>query len=83
MHDLTDCNHFFASCERVFCLELNERPIIVSSNNDGYIVARSDEAKFTGIKIGDPLFNTREITQVALNHAVKASMPLLARGSAQ
>ena len=56
MYALADCNNFFASCERVFHPELNGRPVIVLSNNDGCAVARSNEAKALGITMGDPLF---------------------------
>jgi hypothetical protein len=48
MYALADCNNFFASCERVFRPELNGRPVIVLSNNDGCAVARSNEAKAFG-----------------------------------
>ena len=48
MYALADCNNFFASCERVFRPELNGRPVIVLSNNDGCAVARSNEAKALG-----------------------------------
>lgn len=52
---LVDCNNFYASCERVFKPDLNGRPVVVLSNNDGCIIARSNEAKALGIKMGDPL----------------------------
>ena len=61
MFALADCNNFFASCERVFRPDLNGRPVIVLSNNDGCTVARSNEAKALGIKMGDPLFKIRDI----------------------
>ena len=61
MFALADCNNFFASCERVFRPELNGRPVIVLSNNDGCAVARSNEAKAMGIKMGAPLFKIRDI----------------------
>ena len=48
MYALADCNNFFASCERVFRPELNGKPVIVLSNNDGCAVARSNEAKAFG-----------------------------------
>ena len=47
---LADCNNFYASCERVFNPGLNNKPIVVLSNNDGCIIARSNEAKNLGIK---------------------------------
>ncbi len=58
---LVDCNNFYASCERVFQPSLNGRPIVVLSNNDGCVVARSQEAKALGIKMGVPLFKIRDI----------------------
>ena len=45
MYGLADCNNFYASCERMFAPDLNGRPVVVLSNNDGCIIARSDEAK--------------------------------------
>lgn len=57
---LIDCNNFYASCERVFDPSLAGRPIVVLSNNDGCIVARSAEAKALGIGMGVPLFTCRE-----------------------
>jgi DNA polymerase V len=58
---LADCNNFYASCERVFDPSLNHKPIIVLSNNDGCIVARSNEAKALGIKMGVPYFEIKDI----------------------
>ena len=63
MFALADCNNFFASCERVFRPDLNGRPVIVLSNNDGCAVARSNEAKALGIKMGDPYFKIRHIVE--------------------
>jgi Nucleotidyltransferase/DNA polymerase involved in DNA repair len=63
MYALADCNNFFASCERVFRPELNGRPVIVLSNNDGCAVARSNEAKALGIKMGDPFFKIKDLIQ--------------------
>ena len=51
MFALIDCNNFYASCERVFQPHLNEKPIVILSNNDGCVIARSNEAKDLGIKI--------------------------------
>ena len=53
MYGLADCNNFYASCERMFAPDLNGRPVVVLSNNDGCIIARSDEAKALGLKMGD------------------------------
>jgi DNA polymerase V len=53
---LVDCNNFYVSCERVFRPELNGKPVVVLSNNDGCIISRSNEAKQLGIKMGEPAF---------------------------
>ncbi len=60
---LCDCNNFFVSCERVFRPDLEGRPVVVLSNNDGCIVARSNEAKALGIKMGTPLFQVRDLVR--------------------
>ncbi|MGE0200479.1 MAG: Y-family DNA polymerase [Candidatus Melainabacteria bacterium] len=60
---LADCNNFFVSCERVFRPDLNHRPVVVLSNNDGCIVSRSNEAKQLGIKMGEPLFKIRDLVR--------------------
>jgi len=58
---LCDCNNFYVSCERVFNAKLVNRPVVVLSNNDGCVVARSNEAKALGIKMGVPLFQAQHI----------------------
>lgn len=68
MFALADCNNFFVSCERVFRPELNGRPVIVLSSNDGCVIARSNEAKAIGIKMGEPLFKIKDIVK---RHDVK------------
>ena len=60
---LVDCNNFYASCERVFQPSLAGRPIVVLSNNDGCIVARSQEAKALGIAMGVPLFQAKRLVE--------------------
>lgn len=60
---LADGNNFYASCERVFQPCLQNIPIVVLSNNDGCVVARSEEAKVLGIKMGVPAFEVREIIE--------------------
>lgn len=57
---LVDCNNFYASCERLFNPKLETRPVIVLSNNDGCVIARSQEAKQLGIKMGEPFFKIRD-----------------------
>ncbi len=56
MFALVDANSFYASCERVFRPSLAGKPVVVLSNNDGCIVARSKEAKTLGIPMGEPYF---------------------------
>ena len=70
---LVDCNNFFASCEVLFRPELKGKPVCVLSNNDGCIVARSNEAKALGIKMGMPYFMAKKqfknVTYLSGNHA--------------
>lgn len=61
MFALCDVNSFYASCESVFRPDLRGRPVVVLSNNDGCIIARSAEAKAAGIKMGEPFFKQREL----------------------
>ncbi len=61
MFGLVDCNNFYASCERVFKPWLNGVPIVVLSNNDGCVIARSNEAKALGIKMGVPFFQVKHL----------------------
>ena len=56
---LVDCNNFYASCERVFNPKIENKPVIVLSNNDGCVIARSNEAKALGIKMGEPAFKIK------------------------
>ncbi|WP_455905913.1 Y-family DNA polymerase [Bacteroides nordii] len=61
MFGLMDCNNFYASCERVFNPALNGKPIVVLSNNDGCVIARSNEAKVLGIKMGVPAYQIKDL----------------------
>src|SRR5690348_13915281 len=61
LYALVDCNNFYASCERVFDPTARGVPVIVLSNNDGCIVARSEEAKAVGIEMGQPLFECQNL----------------------
>lgn len=61
LYALIDCNNFYASCERLFQPDLEGRPIVVLSNNDGCVIARSNEAKALGIAMGAPFFKCRNI----------------------
>jgi DNA polymerase V len=58
---LIDCNNFYVSCERVFNAKLYRKPVIVLSNNDGCVIARSDEAKELGIAMGTPSFMIKNL----------------------
>ena len=73
---LVDCNNFYVSCERVFNPRLNGKPVIVLSNNDGCAVARSNEAKALGIKMGDPFFKIRHIIQQHQVHVFSSNYAL-------
>ena len=63
MYGLCDCNNFYASCERVFRPDLVGRPVVVLSNNDGCIIARSNEAKALGIGMGQPFYQVRPLIE--------------------
>ena len=56
MFALVDCNNFYVSCERVFNPKLENCPVVVLSNNDGCIIARSEEAKQLGLEMAEPAF---------------------------
>ena len=56
MFALVDCNNFYASCERVFQPQWKGKPVVILSNNDGCVIARSDEAKSLGLPMGAPAF---------------------------
>ncbi|MFW6699159.1 DUF4113 domain-containing protein [Acinetobacter pittii] len=77
---LIDVNNMYVSCERVFNPSLNDQPVIVLSNNDGCAVARSNESKALGIKMGVPLFQIKDIVQqhnvivLSSNYAMYAEM---------
>lgn len=63
MFALIDCNNFYASCERLFRPDLRNKPIVVLSNNDGCVIARSNEAKALGIAMGEPIFKIRGLIE--------------------
>ena len=77
---LVDCNSFYCSCQRVFDPKLANVPVIVLSNNDGCIIARTSEAKALGIKMAEPYFKARDIIQknrvrvFSSNYALYADM---------
>ena len=60
MIGLADCNNFYASCERVFNPKLKNEAVIVLSNNDGCVIARSNEAKKLGVRMGAPVFKIKD-----------------------
>ena len=63
MFGLVDCNNFYCSCERVFNPALRTSPIVVLSNNDGCIIARSNEAKALGIEMGTPFYQAKGLLE--------------------
>ena len=83
---LIDCNNFFASCERVFRPDLMTLPVVVLSSNDGCAVARSNEAKALGIKMGEPLHELKRrftvIDGVTMKPLIRSSLPQVVAFSA-
>lgn len=73
---LVDCNNFYASCERVFAPKLEGKPIAVLSNNDGCIVARSNEVKALGIAMGVPLYQVKDLLQKNQVHIFSSNYAL-------
>ncbi|TDX02081.1 Y-family DNA polymerase [Dinghuibacter silviterrae] len=73
---LVDCNSFYCSCERVFDPSLHHRPVVVLSNNDGCVIARSQEAKDLGIEMGAPGFQLKnpEVVVFSSNYALYGDM---------
>lgn len=63
MYALVDCNNFFVSCERVFRPQLEGKAVVVLSNNDGCVVARSNESKAMGIRMGTPFYHVRDMVK--------------------
>ena len=76
MYALLDGNNFYVSCERVFRPSLKRVPVVVLSNNDGCAVARSDEAKALGVKMGEPYFKIKHLHDEAGLVALSANFPL-------
>lgn len=69
MYALVDCNNFFVSCERVFRPDLRDKPVVVLSGNDGCVVARSNEVKKLGIKMGVPFYQIqKEVEKYGIVH---------------
>ncbi|MBQ4589304.1 MAG: Y-family DNA polymerase, partial [Bacteroidaceae bacterium] len=63
MFGLADCNNFYCSCERVFHPDLRNKPVVVLSNNDGCVIARSEESKALGIKMGDVFYQVKDVLE--------------------
>lgn len=61
---LCDCNNFFVSCERLFRPDLEGRPVVVLSSNDGVVISRSNEVKALGVKMGEPYFKVRSFLEM-------------------
>ncbi|MDO9400895.1 MAG: Y-family DNA polymerase [Polaromonas sp.] len=76
MYALVDGNNFYVSCERAFRPSLKNRPVVVLSNSDGCAIARSDEAKALGIKMGQPWFECRQLADEAGLVALSANFTL-------
>ncbi len=80
MMALVDCNNFYVSCERLFAPSLKGKPVVVLSNNDGCVIARSDEAKALGIEMGTPafmraeFFNKNNVQIFSSNYALYGSL---------
>jgi DNA polymerase V len=76
MFALVDCNNFYASCERVFQPRLRNQPIVVLSNNDGCVIARSNEAKKLGVPMGAPSFEYKELFEKNNIHVFSSNYAL-------
>ena len=76
MFALVDGNNFYVSCERVFRPSLNNRPVVVLSNNDGCAIARSNEAKALGIAMGAPWVSIKHLAKDADLVALSANFGL-------
>jgi DNA polymerase V len=76
MYALIDCNNFYASCERLFRPDLRDKPIVILSNNDGCVIARSNEAKALGIKMGEPFFQVKALCKQHKVHVFSSNYTL-------
>ena len=76
MFALVDCNNFYVSCERVFNPKLENCPVVVLSNNDGCIIARSEEAKQLGLKMAEPAFKKTRFLQEQGVHVFSSNYTL-------
>ena len=73
---LIDCNSFYVSCERLFKPKINNKPVVVLSNNDGCVISRSTEAKKLGIKMGEPYFKVKELVKKNKVHIFSSNYAL-------
>ena len=80
---LGDCNNFYVSCERSFNPALNGQPVVVLSNRDGAIVARSDEVKRLNIGMGQPFFEIQQLRQEHGIHCFSSNYVLYGSMSAR
>ncbi len=76
MFALVDCNNFYASCERVFNPNLQGKPVAILSNNDGCVIARSDEVKNLGLPMGAPAFKYKSFFKANKVHVFSSNYPL-------
>ena len=76
MFALVDCNNFYASCERMFNPSLNGKPVVVLSNNDGCVIARSNEAKALGVGMAVPAFQIQHLVERNQIAVFSANFPL-------
>lgn len=76
MFALVDCNNFYASCERVFQPQLNNKPVAILSNNDGCVISRSDEAKVLKLPMGAPAFKYEAFFKANNIHVFSSNYPL-------
>ena len=83
MYALVDCNNFYASCERVFNPNLQHKPVAILSNNDGCVIARSDEAKKLNLPMGAPIFKWRNFCEHHKIEILSSNFPLYGDMSAR
>ena len=83
MYALVDCNNFYASCERVFNPGLQNKPVAVLSNNDGCIIARSDEVKKLNLPMGAPIFKWKDFCKHHKVTVLSSNYPLYGDMSAR
>lgn len=76
MFAIVDCNNFYASCERLFRPDLRNKPIVVLSNNDGCVIARSNEAKVLGVGMAEPYFKVKDLCRKHKMYAFSSNYTL-------